>query len=210
MTSPELIEDGRPVHADLLDILRTDKNRRGNKWADELLNILRTDKNRGGNRRILTLMKEQVEPRIAHMTNAQLREALADAVYALYHEEALHFVLEDDNKDRNARLEGSRLTERYLSDALKDAPIKARKESSENALDARHAENRERGNKIRSAWATGKYSTREICADQEWEGLGFNSRKAARTALQGEGVPDPDPWPTRNKHSRPKRPAGPK
>lgn len=37
--------------------------------------------------------------------------------------------------------------------------------------------------KIRAIWAGGKYSSRDICAEEEWRGLGFGSFKAARNAL---------------------------
>ncbi|MBF8641817.1 MULTISPECIES: hypothetical protein [Pseudomonas] len=43
--------------------------------------------------------------------------------------------------------------------------------------------------KIRTVWASGKYSSRDICAEQEWAGLGYNSFSAARKALSN--TPDP-------------------
>lgn len=32
-------------------------------------------------------------------------------------------------------------------------------------------------------WQSGKYTSRDICAEQEWEGLGFSSFRSARRAL---------------------------
>ena len=47
------------------------------------------------------------------------------------------------------------------------------------------------------AWSSGKYTSRDICAEQEYSSLGFNSFKAARNALIG--TPDPAPWPAKKK-----------
>lgn len=60
------------------------------------------------------------------------------------------------------------------------------------AADARHSRPggaRDRAEAIRAAWASGKYSSRDICADQEYEALGFGSFAAARKALRN--TPDP-------------------
>lgn len=47
---------------------------------------------------------------------------------------------------------------------------------------------RDKANQIRSIWASGKYSSRDICAEQECAGLGM-SFAAARKALRN--TPDP-------------------
>ena len=57
----------------------------------------------------------------------------------------------------------------------------------------RHAENRALSTEIKEIWASGKYSSRNICASEEWRSLGFNSEKTARNALNN--TPDPSPWP---------------
>lgn len=57
----------------------------------------------------------------------------------------------------------------------------------------RHAENHQLAKNIISIWASGKYSSRDVCAEQEYSGLGFGSFKAARNALIN--TPDPSPWP---------------
>lgn len=62
-------------------------------------------------------------------------------------------------------------------------------ENGKKGADVRHAASRERAEKIREIWATGKYSTKDICAEEEYAGLGFNTFRAARDALKG--TPDP-------------------
>jgi hypothetical protein len=42
---------------------------------------------------------------------------------------------------------------------------------------------REKAGNIRAIWASGKYSSRDICAEQEYAALGYGSFKAARKAL---------------------------
>ncbi len=69
----------------------------------------------------------------------------------------------------------------------------AQSNSGKHAANVRHAENRERREIIREIWESGKYSNRNICADEEWAGLGFNSKSTARHAL--ENTPDPTHWP---------------
>ena len=54
------------------------------------------------------------------------------------------------------------------------------------SIDVRHSKpggSRELRDKIREVWASGKYSSKDICAEEEWRGLGFGSLKAARNAL---------------------------
>ena len=43
---------------------------------------------------------------------------------------------------------------------------------------------------IGGAWATGKYTTRDICAEHEWEALGYKTYGTARKALIN--TPEPD------------------
>jgi hypothetical protein len=56
----------------------------------------------------------------------------------------------------------------------------------------KNKDNRDRADKIRKIWATGKYTSRDICAEQEYNALGFGSFKAARNALKNT------PNPTKN------------
>ena len=59
--------------------------------------------------------------------------------------------------------------------------------------------------KLIKAWSSGNFSSRDICAEQEYSPLGFASFKAARNALTN--TPDPDPWPTkkRKRENKPTR-----
>jgi len=68
--------------------------------------------------------------------------------------------------------------------------------SGSHAVNIRHkkfkAENKAREEEIREIWASGKYSTRDICAEEEYNGLGFSSFKSARKALTN--TPNPEYW----------------
>lgn len=50
-----------------------------------------------------------------------------------------------------------------------------------------------RRKKIQELWASGKFTSRDRCAEEEWEALGFPSYRAARESLSGT----PDPTKTR-------------
>jgi len=66
-----------------------------------------------------------------------------------------------------------------------------RKQKAKAAANARHSKpggSREKQDRIRAAWATGKYTTRDICAEQECAALDM-SFAAARKALRN--TPDP-------------------
>lgn len=68
----------------------------------------------------------------------------------------------------------------------------AHRQERVDAANARHNRpggSRELMAKIRAVWATGKYSSRDICAEEEWSGLGFRSFATARKALRN--TPDP-------------------
>lgn len=64
-----------------------------------------------------------------------------------------------------------------------------RKEASQKATNARLAPIKERSTAIKDIWASGKFTARDTCADEEWEALGFPSRRAAREALRN--TPEP-------------------
>lgn len=77
---------------------------------------------------------------------------------------------------------------------LEKVPIEIAKKNSlngKNAAEVRHSKpggNREKGDAIRNAWATGKYSSRDICAEQECASLKM-SLSSARKHLRN--TPDP-------------------
>ena len=59
------------------------------------------------------------------------------------------------------------------------------------AANARHSKpggSRDKAQQMRALWASGKYSSRDICAEQECAALGM-SFSAARKALRGTSVP---------------------
>ncbi len=61
----------------------------------------------------------------------------------------------------------------------------ARSATSRNSANARHDKPggaRDKQDAIRALWATGKYSSRDVCADEEWASLQM-SRSTARRAL---------------------------
>lgn len=60
-------------------------------------------------------------------------------------------------------------------------------ETARRAVNARHSKPggaKERHQKIRAAWKSGKYTSKDICAEQEYQALGFGSFSAARDALK--------------------------
>jgi len=161
---------------------------------EKLLDELRTEKNRGGTARVIGLMKSVVEPQIARMTKQQLVEAFAEAVYAMWHMEAELYVIEDCAETVSQDRQMWKLTSGHLMQEVKTAPSKAGKK----AADARHNKpgaSRDLHKEIKAIWASGKFRSRDDCADEEWQAVGFGSRKVARNALLH--TPDPTPWPAR-------------
>jgi hypothetical protein len=73
-----------------------------------------------------------------------------------------------------------------FNDAMK------RKADNIKGADSKHNQpggSRDLAAQIRAVWAKGGFASREICAEQEWQGLGFGSFSAARKALRN--TPDP-------------------
>lgn len=69
----------------------------------------------------------------------------------------------------------------------------ANHQKAKKAVNARHDKpggSRDKAAQIRAIWATGKYTTRDICAEEEYQSLGYKSFGAARRALQN--TPDPE------------------
>lgn len=79
--------------------------------------------------------------------------------------------------------------------AAERAFIKQRDLSSKGG-ERKNAEHSRRAGAIENIWASGKYATRDRCAEEEWEALGFAKESTARRHLQG--TRDPDPWPGRD------------
>ena len=86
--------------------------------------------------------------------------------------------------EQSARLRDATLDDGEIMDALIQA---ASSKGAKRAADARHSKpggSRELKARIREVWAGGKYSTKDICTEEEWSALGFNSFSTARKALR--------------------------
>ena len=73
-----------------------------------------------------------------------------------------------------------------------------RKGRGKKAIEARHDQeggSRDLKAKIRAIYATGKYLTKDLCAEEEYQALGIKKLGTARGYLTGE--PDPNPWPAK-------------
>ena len=70
------------------------------------------------------------------------------------------------------------------------------------ALHGKPGGSRRKNIQIREIWESGKYSARDICAEQESAALEM-SFSTARKALRN--TPDPDPWPAKEKTSKTSR-----
>lgn len=60
-------------------------------------------------------------------------------------------------------------------------------ETAREAVNARHNKPggaKERREKIRAAWASGNYTSKNICAEEEYDACGYTSAEAARKALR--------------------------
>jgi len=73
----------------------------------------------------------------------------------------------------------------------------AKKQAAKKGGDANAAKLKAPKENIRKAWASGNYTSRDICAEQEYSSLGFKSFKTARNALIN--TPEPNPWPAKEK-----------
>lgn len=69
-----------------------------------------------------------------------------------------------------------------------------RGKSSAEALHNKPGGSRDKQTQIRNIWATGKYSSRDLCVEQECTSLGMPF-STARKALRN--TPDPNPWPAK-------------
>ena len=74
---------------------------------------------------------------------------------------------------------------------------KAQKLAAKKGGDAKAAKLKNSKESICKIWASGKYTTRDICAEEEYSSLGFNTFRTARKALTG--TPNPKPWPAKPK-----------
>jgi hypothetical protein len=68
---------------------------------------------------------------------------------------------------------------------------------------ARHASDNDKRAAIRAIWASGKYGTKMVCAEEEYAALKM-SQDTARKALRGEA--NPDPWPAEGQRKKRNKP----
>ncbi|WNL47911.1 hypothetical protein RKE25_09895 [Dyella sp. BiH032] len=102
---------------------------------------------------------------------------------------AAHDCIDADKKDEAIHLLGNAAIK--LSQSVGALMAEKRQAIAANAANAKHNApdgSRSRQDAIRRAWASGKYSSRDICAEQECAALGM-SFSAARKALRN--TPDP-------------------
>ena len=113
------------------------------------------------------------------------------------HLEALAMRLLEDLHQAKMRLEGwkrfSDLQQSQKKQVRRMIAAIGQKASSRGrrAADARHnapGEARDKANQIRKIWATGKYTSRDICAEQECAAIGM-SFSSARKALRNTPTP---------------------
>lgn len=98
----------------------------------------------------------------------------------------------------NTAIETNRTTiEKIANNRAKEIISTAHKQAAKKGGDAKAAKLKDPKENIRKAWASGNYTSRDICAEQEYSSLGFKSFKAARNALKG--TPPPNPWPAKVK-----------
>lgn len=109
--------------------------------------------------------REKEERRLIDAYRAEYFESLVDRLY-------------EDTKDA---------IEHFGAKKAKEMISKAAKAKAEK-LHSKPGGNRDKQNQIRSLWASGKYSARDICAEQECAAIGM-SFSAARKALRN--TPDP-------------------
>ncbi len=102
----------------------------------------------------------------------------ANSIRQIYLSRITHAAFADDK----LRVSTAELIKELMQE-IWDAKGNFRKEISSSGGIAKAAKLQKAKDDIRLAWASGKYTSRDICAEQEYSSLGFNSFKAARNAL---------------------------
>ena len=74
--------------------------------------------------------------------------------------------------------------------AVEEAEKKAISDHQRNAARAKHRAHEDKKSKIVRLWETGNYSSRNKCADAEYNACGFDNPTSARRALTGTPKPD--------------------
>lgn len=125
--------------------------------------------------------------------NEELKKLLDAYERLLEAERGAAGMLEDNYKGRLVITELSQevtTTRRFFEGQIqgREAQKKMHGVAAANARHSKPGGSRDKQQKIRMIWASGKYSSRDICAEQEGAALGM-SFSSARKALRGE--PDP-------------------
>ncbi len=115
------------------------------------------------------------------------------SLQALFYKEIRQQI--NDAKSYTKNLEDSHVAHIETMEWAKTLPSKTRSASASVAANKRHEPARARREEIQAIWATGKYISRDICAEEEYSAIGFLSYKAARNALTN--TPAPSPWPVK-------------
>ena len=87
---------------------------------------------------------------------------------------------------------------RLLADDLLKNILSRRGKKAANARYNQASGSRSKRAKLLRIWASGRYSTRDACAEQECDALYVTFRTARKWLV---GTPDPSPWPARGLHS---------
>ncbi len=80
--------------------------------------------------------------------------------------------------------------------------LKAQTKAAINARHDKKGGSRDLKAQIQEIWASGKYTSRDLCAEEEYAALGFKTLRTARDALIG--TPDPNPWSAKEREQSPK------
>jgi hypothetical protein len=130
-------------------------------------------------------LSEILDPSIAD--DRELAETLVKAVGHFPRKQILDYFKDNPPSPRVIYL---------LMVKAQEALLKERAGKGGKGKAARIAAKKEKpANELRKAWASGKYLTKDICAEQEYTALGFISFGVARDELVGE--PNPNPWPAK-------------
>jgi hypothetical protein len=92
---------------------------------------------------------------------------------------------------------GAHVVEFDQTERIEEAVRSRLSAQGRHAANCRHAKpggTRELRDKIRTIWSSGKYKSRDLCAEQEWAELGFGSFKTARKALINTPPPSCAQW----------------
>jgi len=107
------------------------------------------------------------------------------------YEQTLRSLVSALEQDRANVMSSSLILAKAIREELENAAAKGAKLDNQRrarkAADARHSApggSRDKKQSIRDVWMLGRYSSRDICAEEEYAALGFNTFSAARKALR--------------------------